>query len=421
MANENDENTTQEQGLNNGTQESAPQSEELAGTVKGQLKDIVGKGANNASATAGVSNTTNNTQSKSATTQTSEANYDPTKMLTPEQVKAIQGLSPSAVSQLMPYINDDIDPEKVAAKKKNADFRRGLHEVVESVRVLSDIGAAFAGGNVYKREAPDYKRYEDEKAKVDAARQKALDKLYAAQGEDRAFLRNILGQAFGKAYKGISQSNTAGAQQGNSQTNTNQATAGYGERGGNTYINTGNGGRDGKPWTSVKVINDEGNVVGSRRINFKSTADETSYYNALNKLVQQERTATQNSAVRQVATAVMHGNNAVSNLMNDKGIDTHTKYKHIRTLLNGGSVKYGGTEEKPEYIRLTVQERRNALSSIQLSDQQFRDLITDTLGYNERDYEYFDEQTNEGGGKNNKNANPVVNTKWNEEDFYRNL
>lgn len=160
-----------------------------------------------------------------------------------EAANEVYRQSPTAVEELMPWIRDDLDPKKAEAKKRDANFRKGLHEAVESLRVLSDIGASFAGGNAYRRNAPDYKRYEEEKAKVDEARNRALDMLFKAQAADRDYKRNLMSLAYGNSFKSETEQATEGSQRSASSTVGAQSQEGHQPKGGgNTIIKNGDGG-----------------------------------------------------------------------------------------------------------------------------------------------------------------------------------
>lgn len=85
----------------------------------------------------------------------------------------------------------DADPEKLERQNKSIERRRRQHELIEGLRVLSDIGTAFGGGNVYKREKPDYGQYEKEKDKAKGAYDAAMEKIYGAMTKDKDLMTNI--------------------------------------------------------------------------------------------------------------------------------------------------------------------------------------------------------------------------------------
>jgi len=187
------------------------------------MVEAIGGGGNSWKKEGGVAtnvtetkNYTHNTSS-SSTTQKKEFDkelYDKTKGAIDN---FMQNDYESAYDYLYPQLKKEIDPAEIERKKKSADFRRNLHEVVSGLQTLSDIGTAFAGGNVYQREAPNMKQYQDEKDKVDKAREDAMKRLYEAKLTDMNFRNQMRKLGFENSY--VNKSETNGEQFG-TQTGT---------------------------------------------------------------------------------------------------------------------------------------------------------------------------------------------------------
>ena len=296
----------------------------------------------------------------------------------------------SVYETLYPQLKEEIDPVKIEAQKKNADFRRNMHEVVSALQVMSDIGSSFAGGNAYRRNAPNYKQYEDEKAKLDNARDAAMKRLYEAQIVDMNFRNNFLKGSYDNAYKTVgdtksenktSSTGTNVSQTGGSQHVRKEPTVASGSGSGN------GGGKDSDLYMTVNVNNGDGKRIGQQKIYFKSKGDMDSYYAALTRMIVQDRGAVDKNnknlhtpTYQAYSTALNYGGDMLRSLLSSTN-DNHTtqeKYDKFRTLMQGGKVKFVDRNGDEQELQLTTEQRRNILNSVALTNEEYRGLLNGT-------------------------------------------
>lgn len=328
-----------------------------------------------------------------------------------EQMLDFYNAFPTAASELFPLIKDDLDPEKIAEKKKGIAFRQGMHELLENMRVLSDIGTSFAGGNAYKRNAPDYRRYEAERASVDKARKDALDMIAKAKIRDNDFLRNLMATAFGKSWESNTKQNTIADKTETKQQTADNAKIAYTPPARNVTNNyNGRTPENKKYWTAVKIVDENGNATGAKKIHFNSKEDKDSYYDSLAKFVVGTDAGISENALRNGADigantslkqafewAQRYAGKSVPDLLNNNNIPIQDRFNYLRELLQGNPVYNDNGEEICS--KLTNQQRENILGSVILSEQMTRDLL-DGLGI---DYTLsnVDDKTSSNQGRNN--------------------
>lgn len=293
--------------------------------------------------TSGKSDSTGKSNSNTTGSSTTKKVLNPDAILTDEQVRKMAG--PTFASLVLPRIQDDLDPEKIAAKKKNADFRRMMHEGVEALRIISDIGHSFAGGQAYKRDAPNYQQYEDEKARVDKAREDAVNRLYDAIKMDKAREDAIRQIGIANAYETVS-TNTSQTEttSENHQTSSNtsdttqktnawstqngvQASSGFGGKGSGS-------GKSGGVYNLVVKRNDNGyaqnnglQLNGENAYNTFATTFSNYFRTTDQKDVKKDILARAKSfpSIKKYVESKDNTSDAIMTLLNDHTIDKNDK------------------------------------------------------------------------------------------------
>lgn len=213
------------------------------------VNDILQGGANVGTKTTTASqnasqtqeSTASNTQeSEGSSTQTSSVEYKPVEQRVYDENKALEYM------KSMPFVDamklagiEKPDPKVLEDAKRRQKYRANAATLAETLRVLSDIGSGFAGGNVYQRDNKDVEKanadYDKEETAYNTKLNSYQQQLLQGILNDRATKLNLLNdieKTFGRQTKTESEnkqtSKTESSQNttSNSSQNTSQTIAG---------------------------------------------------------------------------------------------------------------------------------------------------------------------------------------------------
>ena len=171
-----------------------------------EINDILQSGANvgtktttaSQSASQNQSTTASNTQeSEGSSTQTSSVEYKPVDRKVYDENKALQYM------ESMPFVDalklagiEKPDPKVLEDAKRRQKYRANAATLAETLRVLSDIGSGFAGGNVYQRDNKDVEKantdYDKEETAYNTKLNSYQQQLLQGILNDRATKLNLL-------------------------------------------------------------------------------------------------------------------------------------------------------------------------------------------------------------------------------------
>lgn len=238
------------------------------------VNDILQGGANVGTKTTSASqnasqtqeSTASNTQeSEGSSTQTSSVEYKPVEQRVYDESKALQYM------ESMPFVDalklagiEKPDPKVLEDAKRRQKYRANAATLAETLRVLSDIGSGFAGGNVYARDNKDVEKanadYDKEETAYNTKLNSYQQQLLQGILNDRATKLNLLNdieKTFGRQNKTESenkQTNTTKSSQkttSNSKQNTSQTIVGD---------NKTSGKKKGNSWDVMVPINENGKI-----------------------------------------------------------------------------------------------------------------------------------------------------------------
>lgn len=244
------------------------------------VNDILQGGANvgtktttaSQNATQNQNTTASNTQeSEGSSTQTSSVEYKPVDQQAYDENKALQYM------ESMPFVDalklagiEKPDPKVLEDAKRRQKYRANAATLAETLRVLSDIGSGFAGGNVYARDNKDVEKANAEYDKDETAYNTKLNSYQQQllQGilNDRATKLNLLNdieKTFGRQTKTESENKQTNKTESSQNTittssqNSSQSISGDNrvtkDANGNYVLGGGSGSKDHRvPYTNGK-------------------------------------------------------------------------------------------------------------------------------------------------------------------------
>ena len=277
------------------------------------VNDILQGGANvgtktttaSQNASQNQSTTASNTQeSEGSSTQTSSVEYKPVDQQVYDENKALQYM------ESMPFVDalklagiEKPDPKVLEDAKRRQKYRANAATLAETLRVLSDIGSGFAGGNVYQRDNKDVEKanadYDKEETAYTTKLNSYQQQLLQGILNDRATKLNLLNdieKTFGRQTKTESenkQSNKTESSQNttsNSSQNTTQTITGDNrvtkDANGNYVYNYGKSGSGKSNYSIALTAKDANGVTRASNVEIKGGKEGwESYINKASNLI----------------------------------------------------------------------------------------------------------------------------------------
>lgn len=265
--------------------------------------------------------------------------------------------------------------EEAKAKRdqalKNIERRRQQHNLLEGLRVVSDIFSAGFGGNVYRRNAPDYKQYDREAEIKENVYQNALNNLYKAEAADRGAFRTMLQNVKNAHYRDITSNDSTQVKNGQS------FTAALKEQGPRSSVNVFNGSggdKDGKAITGNFAVRQSDGSKLDLHFNYGSN---DVFYNRLSNLGQAvARLDLSNDnvkdAYRSIINTIVNRPDWVGKIFKGSNYDNFMKTAYASNGL--GTRKDENGNEYPVDRRNTGRIQENAVENI-LGDSRLVNAI----------------------------------------------